>query len=166
MFDQLFDRPSAVARYRTGPMLEERLAFLTHLANQGYSRQSLRDHARYLLAIAHRLGLASQPRRALTLAEVKRKMANKRWLFPLAARWLLFMGCLDQRPDPLSPWAKKIKAFADYMEHEAELAPVTIYSRCWWVRQFFKRLRVERGSLREITPHRIDLAFQRLVVPG
>ena len=43
MFDQLFKRPVAVARHRTGPLLEERLAFLTHLANQGYSRQELAE---------------------------------------------------------------------------------------------------------------------------
>ena len=45
MFDQLFKRPVAVARHRTGPLLEERLAFLTHLANQGYSRRALRTNA-------------------------------------------------------------------------------------------------------------------------
>lgn len=164
MFDQLFDRPSAVARYRRGPLLEERLAFVTHLASQGYSRRGLRDKARDLLAIA--LGLARQPRKALTLAEVKRKMAHKRCLVPLAARWLHFIGRLKQRPAPLTAWAKKIKAFADYMEHEAELRPVTICTRCWWVRQLFKRLRVKGGSLREITPHRLDMAFQKLLAPG
>jgi integrase/recombinase XerD len=61
--------------------------------------------------------------------------------------------------------AKKMKAFADYMEREAELAPVTIYTRCWWVRKFFDRLRVKGGSLREITPERIDRALQKLVEP-
>ena len=166
MFDQLFKRPVAVARYRSGPLLEERLAFLTHLANQGYSRKSLQKNARDLLAIAQMLGLASRPRKALTLAEVKRKMANQRRLYPLAVRWLQFMGRLQQRPAPLTPWAKKIKAFADYMEHEAELSPVTIYSRCWWVTRFFDRLHVKGGSLHEITPHRIDMAFQKLLEPG
>ena len=42
MFDQLFNCPAALARHRTGPLLEERLAFLTHLADQGYSRRDLR----------------------------------------------------------------------------------------------------------------------------
>ena len=76
------------------------------------------------------------------------------------------MGRLQQRPAPLTPWAKKIKAFADYMEHEAELSPVTIYGRCWWVRRFFDRLHVKGGSLHEITPQRIDMAFQKLLEPG
>ncbi len=166
MFDQLFDRPSAVARYRNGPMLEERVAFLTHLANQSYSRRTLQAHAGYLLAIAHTLGRASPPLKALTLAEVRRKMSHQRSLFPLAVRWLRFVGRLRERPAPLTNWAKKMKAFADYMEREAELLPVTVSSRCWWVRHFFKRLRVKGSSLREITPHRIDMAFQKLLAPG
>lgn len=167
MFDQVFDSSIAVARHCTGPMLEERLAFLTHLANQGYCRRGVRDHARDLLAIAQTIGLARQPRRqAMTVAEVERKMANKRRLVPLATRWLHFVGRLQQRPVALTPWAEKIKAFADYMEHEAELRPVTIYTRCSWVRQFFNRLRVEGGSLHEITPHRLDMAFQQLLAPG
>jgi site-specific recombinase XerD len=166
MFDQLFDRPSAVARYRTGPMLEERVAFLKHLANEGYSRQGVRDHARYLLAIARTLGRSSPPPKALTFAEVRRKMSHQRSLFPLAIRWLRFVGRLRERPAPLTPLAKKIKAFADFLERDAELVPVTISTNCWWIRQFFKRLRVKGGSLREITPHRIDMAFQKLLAPG
>ena len=133
MFDQLFEKwPIAVARHRSGPMLEERLAFLRHLVNQGYCHRGVRDHARDLLAIAHTLGLDGRPRKILTLAEVKRKMAHKRRLIPLAGRWLHFMGRLRQRPAPFTPWAKKVKAFAHYMEQEAELLPVTIYGRCWW----------------------------------
>ena len=166
MFDQLFDRPLTVARYRKGPMLEERLAFLTHLADQGYSRGGLRDHARDLLAIAETLAVARQPRKALTLAEIKRKLANKRRLVPLAARWLQFIGRLQQRPTPLTPWEKKIEAFTEYMERDLELAPATISTSCWWVKQFFKRLRVKGRSLHKITPHRIDMAFQKLLAPG
>jgi len=166
MFDQLFRRPIAVERYRTGPLLEERLAYLAHLADQGYTRKSLQNNARDLLSIAHMLALAGRPRKALTLAEVKRAMADRHNLFLLAVRWLQFMGRLQQRPTPLTPLAKKVKAFADYMEHEAGLSPVTIYGRCWWVRRFFERLHVKGGSLHEITPQRLDRAFQKLLEPG
>lgn len=166
MFDQLFDRPSTVVRYRRGPMLEERLAFLTHLVNQGYRHRGVRDHARDLLAIAHTLGLASRSRKTLTVAQAECKMACKPRLLSLAIRWLDFMGRLQRRPAPLTPWEKKIKAFAAYLEHEAELSPKTIYNRCWWVRQYFKRLRLEGGSLRDVTPHRIDMTFQKLLAPG
>jgi len=87
MFDQLFERPFTVARYRQGPMLEERIVFLTHLANEGYPRRTLRRFAHYLLLIADTLGLVRPPRKPLILAAVKRKMANQRRyhsLYPLA----------------------------------------------------------------------------------
>jgi integrase len=51
------------------------------------------------------------------------------------------------------------------MEHEAELAPATIYGHCWYVNRFFDRLHVKNGSLHEITPHRIDMAFQKMLDP-
>lgn len=166
MFDQLFTRPFAVRRHREGPMMEERLAFLTHLASQGYSSHTLRARACDLLAIARILGLANQPRKAMTVAEVKRKTSNRRRLYPIATRWLQFLGRLQQRSAPLTPHEKKIKAFADYMEHEAELSPVTIRGRCWWVKHFFKRLHGKGGSLHKITPQRIDMAIQKMVRPG
>jgi site-specific recombinase XerD len=169
MFDQLFECPVTVARHRKGPMLEERLAFLSHLANQGYSRRTLRMTARHLLAIAEALRLGGWPRKALTVTEVQCKMASERRfyrsLYPLAVRWLRFAGRLRERPAPLTPWAKKMKAFADYMEREAELSPVTIYLRCWCLRKFFDRLRVKNGSLHGITPQRIDIALQKLIEP-
>ena len=92
-------------------------------------------------------------------------MAKRYRLYPLATRWLQFVGRLQQRPSPLTPSAKKVQAFANYMEHEANLSPVTIYHRCWWVKRFFDQLRVRSGSLDEITSCRIDVAFQKMLPP-
>ena len=138
MFEQLFTSPVAVARHHSGPLLKERLAFLTHLRDQGYMTNGLRKKARSLLVIARALGVPSRPRKAVTLNEVKRKTAKHKdpYLYGLAVRWLQFTGRLQQRPAPLTPCAKKIKAFADYMEHEAELSPPTISTRCWYVTRF------------------------------
>lgn len=166
MFDQLFKCPVAVVRYRTGPFLEERLAFLRHLVNEGYTRKSLQNNARDLLAISHTFALAGRRRKALTLTEVEVTLADHRRFFPLAVRWLKFLGRLRQRPVLLAPWAKKIKAFADYMEHEAGLSSVTIHDRCSYVTRFLDRLSVKRGSLHGITPYRIDMAFQKMLEPG
>ena len=81
MFDHLYQCPFALARHRNGPMLEERIAFLASLVNQGYARRTLRTCARHLLVIAHTLGLARRPRKPLLLATVKCKMANRRPFF-------------------------------------------------------------------------------------
>src|SRR5437870_11582930 len=93
-------------------------------------------------------------------------MARKRRLLSLATRWLQFIGRLQQRPARLTPWTKKINAFADSLERDEELAAVTMSTSCGWVRQFLRRLRVIGGSLRDITPHRIDMAFHTRLAPG
>ena len=169
MFDQLYKCPITLARYRKGPMLEERIAFLTHLANQGYARSTLLVNASRLLAIANAIGPAVRPRKVLTLAEVERRMANQRRFYcslcPLAIRWLRYIGRLQERPAPLTPWANKIKAFADYMEHEMELSPETIFHRCWWIKQVFNRLHIKEDSLHKITPQWLDMAFRKLFIP-
>jgi len=114
MFAEIFDSPVTVARHCEGPMVKDRLAFLTHLASQGHFGLGLEKKARYLLAIAQTLRLTSRPRQAMTLNEVKRRIANRRCLFPVAVQWLQFMGCLHEPCDPLTPWAKKIKAFVEW----------------------------------------------------
>ena len=147
MFEQLYTSPVAVARHRSGPLLQERLAYLTHLRDEGYMTNALRRRARNLLVIARLLGMASRPRTTVTLNEVKRKTIKHPDpdLYGLAVRWLKFTGRLQQRPTPLSPCEKKIKAFADYMEHEAELSPQTISSRCWYVRRFLRSAACQKG---------------------
>ena len=166
MFDQLYVSPVAVSRHRSGPLLKERLAFLARLRDQGYTPNGLRKKARGLLVIIRLLGLTSRSRKTLTFSEVKRKTANKERLCSTAVEWLRLMGRLRQRAAPLTLCEKKIKAFADYLEREAELSPVTISGHCWWVRRFFAQLRVKGGSLHEVTPRRIDMAFQKLLEPG
>jgi integrase/recombinase XerD len=164
MFDQLFERPQALARHRVGPLLEERLIFLAHLAGRGLSRRTLQLTADELLVIARSLGLASRPGEAISRDEIKQKVINR--LFWTARRWLHFLGRLQQQPALTSPYAKKIKAFADYMEQERGLSPATIRGRCWFVPRFLNRLGAADGSLREVTPHRIDMALQEMLSSG
>lgn len=166
MFDQLYTAPVAIARHRSGPALKERLALLTHLADQGYTQRGLRAHACDLLAIAHTLGLTGRPRKAFTLAQIKRAMADRQRLFPLTRRWLKYMGRLQQQPAPRTPCAEKINAFVNYMKHEAELSPATIHRRCELVGHLLTRLHVKDGSLHKITPECIDVAFQKVLESG
>jgi len=166
MFDQLFKYPAVVAHYCNGPMSKEGIAFLTHLANQGYAWSTLGRTASSLRVIAQAIGSASPAQKPLTLAEVKRKMAKHGSLYPLAIRWLQFVGRVQQAPAPPAPCAKKIKAFANYMDHDRKLSPQTIYSRCWFVTRFLDRLHVTDGCLHSITPCRIDTVLQEMLAPG
>jgi len=161
MFDQLFKCPRVLVRLRTSPLLKERLAYLRHLASQGYARSSLRDTARDQLTILNLLGFDRRPCKTVTLDEIKRKASYRQYLF--AVRWLRFAGRLPQRPVPLYPCAKKIRAFVDHMDRNKGLSPDTIRVRCVYVAQFLKRLRLKHDSLQGITPHRFDIAFQRML---
>ena len=165
MFDQLFRRGHALARHRSGPLLEERLAYLTHLANRGCSRNTLQSTARDLLSIAKILGFARRRHRIVTRDDIKRKTASKHSFYPIAVRWLQFVGRLQQQPAPVNPYAKKVRAFADYMERDKGLSPATIRGRCWIVTRFFTGLKIKGGSLRKITPHRIDISLQEMLDP-
>jgi integrase/recombinase XerD len=165
MFDQLFRRPHAVASHRSGPLLEERLAFLTHLADRGCSRSTLQSTARHLLAIAKILRLGSRRHRIVTRDNIKRRMANKHGLYSIAVRWLQFVGRLQQQPTAVNPYAKKIRAFADHMERDKGLSPATIRGRCWFITRFLHQLKIKGAFLHKLTPHRIDVSLQELLDP-
>lgn len=59
MFDQLFTRPQARQRHVNSPLLQERLAYLRHCAEQGYKLGTLQELAANLLRIQNLLGLAA-----------------------------------------------------------------------------------------------------------
>jgi len=63
MFDQLFARSDTVARYLSGPLVDERRHYLTHCAVQGMAKSALEAKARLLLSIAEYLRLADRPQR-------------------------------------------------------------------------------------------------------
>jgi hypothetical protein len=164
MFDRLFVRPEALAHHRAEPLLEERLTFLAHLADRGLARSSLRAIAPKLLVIMKSLALARRPGEAISRDEIRQKVVNK--FFGTAQRWLHFLGRLQQRPAPVSPYAKKIKAFADDMEYERGLSSATIRGRCWIVSRFLSRLDAADGSLRGMTPQCIDSTLQKMLSSG
>jgi integrase/recombinase XerD len=165
MFDQLFKTRFARARHRAAPLCEERLAFLTQLANRGLSRNCLCVIAQKLLVFTKTFALVKHQTRIITRDEVKRKMGDHR-LSSLATRWLHFLGRLEERPVPVSPYADKIKAFADYMGREQGLSPVTVRNRCWLIPRLLGHLESSGGSLREITPHQLDEVLQSMVRQG
>lgn len=165
MFDQLFETAPARARHHAGPLLEERRAFLTELANRGLSPTTLRLIAQKLLVFIKTFALLKRPKRIVTRTEIKTRIPERR-LRSLATRWLRFLGRLEEAPVPANLFAAKINAFAEYMEHERGLSPVTIRNRCWLVPRFLNRLGSSGDSLREITAQRIDEVLQEMVSQG
>lgn len=185
MFEQLITRPFYAARHRTAPLVEERLAFLEHLAAQGMRRNSLRTIAEYLLTITDSLRLADRPDETISLDEIEQRAAlwagrkprqphSRRGTRAQAAfrsyatRWLRFLNRLEQRPAPASPrpFAGLIGAFADYMRSERGLSLQTIRRRCLFMQSFLDRLGTDESSLREITITEIDATLVGMITHG
>lgn len=180
MFDRLFTRPTALARHRGGPLIEERLAYLGHLASQQMAHKTLRAVAQILLVICSRLGLAGRPDEVIRHDELQRQAllsvrkrsrspnwktgnAARRIFLSLATQWLQFLGRLEQRPIPASPHASLIAAFADYLRCDRGLSPSTIRNRCWLVQRFLDRLSITDGSLHALTISQIDAVFTSML---
>ncbi len=161
MFDRLFQKPRVIARYRDGPLAEERRRYLVHCAEQQMARATLREIASYTLAITKALRLAERPGELIAPVEIK--AAADRWarrrspqcssptvctawrLFTrFATRWLSFLGWLQPAIATPQPYAEQVTKFVDYMRQERGLSPRTIEVCCYVVRRFLTRL-VEAG---------------------
>ena len=148
MFEQLFQRPWALAHYRDGPLAEERRRFLVHCADQRMGAERLRGIAGYTLRIANTLRLAQRPGELITPEEIK--AAADRWVrrrsaprcsaagrdarqefTHLATRWLSFLGRLQRPSTTPQPYAGQLSAFAEHLRQERGLAPATIANYRW-----------------------------------
>jgi integrase/recombinase XerD len=176
MFEQLFPGTKALARQRDGPLAEQRQDYLTHLAQQGLSRATLREAAYCLLIVTHQLRLAERPGQAITLSEVQRQAmlwanrpdrkstpqsiarARKRFL-AIATSWLRFLGRLQEPPAPPHPYAEQIAAFTDFLQRERELSPQTVDTYINYLKRCLDHLALPPDALSRLTLTQIDRVF-------
>ncbi len=178
MLERLFERPYTLARQRTGPLLEERLRYLSHWADQGATRRSLRLIARSLLVVVEVLRLADRPGEVISWGEIEQharsnrqtashkrlRSRNGRKMFRrYATLWLRFLGRLEPLRHPPHPDAETIAAYGDYLRREKELVPESVYSYSLMIRAFLDQLRSAGISLREVTASQIDEALLALI---
>jgi site-specific recombinase XerD len=173
MFDQLFERPHALVRMRTGPLAEERRRYLVHCAEQKMAKATLLRMTQHLLAAAEYLNLAERPNAAISLQEIEE--AGTRWssreslsraiLHPRhssqrfihsAIGWLTFLNRLYIPPKPAKPYDQMMVEFADFMQKERGLAPSTIEKRCSIVRESLDRLCAGERPFLAITVADVD----------
>ena len=185
MFDELFERPHAITRQRSGPLAEERLRYLHHLADQAFSHASLRVIAYYLLVICDYLNLADRDGEMISRAEIEEKAVlwgsrnlksrqNKKLDSPYSRRrfvchaiqWLRFLGRLYDPKSPPNQYADLVSAYADHMSRERGLSPQTIKARRWTVEEFLTLLGETKIPLREITITDIDRALMKKITDG
>jgi integrase/recombinase XerD len=183
MFEQLFERSHALARQRSGPLVEERRQYLAYLADQGMARNTLRVTACYLLGVARYLRLAERPDALIPASEIDQQAG--RWARrPLksphrtgtarahrcfrqhATDWLQFLGRLQTPPVPLRPYADQLAAFVAFMTHEQCLAPRTIRFRALTLEGFLGPLSASGLSLQDLTLNHIDQALRDRLTGG
>jgi len=183
VFDQLFEHPNALANHKAGPLVEERLRYLGHLAEQGKARNTLLGVAPYLLVVADYLRLADRPGEAISTVEIEEKatlwadrlpkpsdgtprLLSRACFLRNATDWLQFMGRL-QRPAPVShPYADRIDDFTEYMQRERGLSPLTIDYRRWAIQDFLCQLGTPPQAFHEITITQIDEALVAKITQG
>lgn len=176
MFDQLFVLPKALARHQSGPLVEERRAYLTYLAQQQMAHSGLRIVAAYLLVIAHSLRLAERPGEGITPGEIEQQATrwanrpNKRIAIQSSPRarerfigfattWLRFLGWFKQPPPPICPYADSITAFADHLQRDQGLSLETVNRHCQYLQDFLRRLGDSPQILPQITLPQIEKAL-------
>jgi site-specific recombinase XerD len=170
MIEDLFKRPTILARYRAGPLLEAREKFLEHCAKEGYSRSMLRKIAWVLLAVAHNVdtdhgnmsmqdierAVDSRVRFSRRPLRTKESLWTRQMFIHFATEWLRRLGCLREAPGAQNAFTAQIDAFASHMRDERGLSPVTISTRCERLVWFFAGLCPPRDTLPAITVADVD----------
>jgi site-specific recombinase XerD len=177
MFEQLFPRPETRLRHTTSPLWKERLEYLQHCADQGYSQATLRPLATDLLLIQNALAL---PDSSLKLDPTTVKAEIEKWasrepryrsykngrrgreyLVQRALRWLDSMDRLQMVPVDTNAYSALIADFATYMRLQQGLAEATIGNKCWHAEDFLKWFFCNHQSLSDVTIGEIDEAVAR-----
>lgn len=149
MLESLFTRPSAMARYRSAPLLKERLRYLAHCAQIGIKPETLRKIAFHQLNLVRALDLqdgdddlnlykieAWSKRYSLPEEHTSLPRARRRF-FSHAERWLRFLGW-SKRPEAVRhSRTPEVTAFEAYMSGERGWSDATVESCCRTVNHFF-----------------------------
>jgi integrase/recombinase XerD len=153
MFDQLFKRPSFVARHASAPYADERRRYLTECSRRGDSRSTLALKAADLLWVARKLSVYPSLQQ-VTIQQVEavahdwrdRQRACGRRLntrftrgrFVQTARvWLRYLGYL-RRPLEAIPFQTQLDEYCSWAKDERGLTDATIRQYHHYVKQFLR----------------------------
>jgi site-specific recombinase XerD len=168
MHTQLFNMPTALARYRAGPHFEARERYLRRLQLEGYSRSTLERIAWVLLivaAAAQRHGGSISTVQLKTMISRRIRLRNGRrpsehtasMIRYFGADWLRSIGALAVEPEPPRRFARELDAFTEYMRIDRGLSPVTIATCNERMRWFFTSLPSRTRSLADISIDQVDV---------
>jgi site-specific recombinase XerD len=174
MFQQLFSSPRAVEQYRSAPLLDARLAYLTFCATQGATTATLKRVAFYQRALCRVLDVEG-PR---TFAPAAIRAAADRWVarrprhharrdghaaraafMATAMGWLRFLSRVEPAQTARCSSLALLTEFAEYLRSERGLSPLTIATRCGRVEEFLRRHCADADALCRVSPVDIDQAI-------
>jgi len=171
MMKKLFERPHAIQRQLSSPLLEARQRYLTYCAEHGVAKSTLREIAIYQLIVIDFLKL--QGRVIVSYGDIE--AAAERWsqykagsfsktrFIKHATHWLRFLNLLKAPALPTYPFSGFIKEFADFMREERGLSIETINFRCGQIKTFLAELYGQRISLSDLAITQIDnVLLQRI----
>ena len=155
MFELLFSRPSAIERYRSAPLLKERLHYLVHCEQLGIRPETLCKIAAHQLNLVRLLDLQEDEglnlrrieagfRRWSSPEERASRPRARRRFFNHSERWLRFMGWLEEPDAADHSHTREVADFAARMSRERGWSDATIEGLCRTVDRFFVWLD-ERG---------------------
>jgi len=178
MFESLFTRPSVIARYRSAPLLEERIRYLAHCAQIGFKTKMLCEIGSYQLNLVRALGLhdgdddlnlrkigAWCRRPSLPNDRILRSRAS-RLFFHHAEQWLRFLGWFDGPEVARPAHTYEVTAFATHLSVERGWSDATIEDCCRTVNCFFVWLDDTGVDLASVSFTMIDQAIARYQARG
>ena len=166
-FEKLIGRVEWIRRYKTGPLLEERNAFLLHLRDLGYSALQLRTNNRYMLWIAELIDLHQSS--AVTPAQLER--AAKKWVArhcrarstantvriaksaftQVAMNWFRFLDRWSSDL-PCSRYLPQIDSFLQHLREDRGYTVATVLTRESALHLFFNWLALKECALEDVVP--------------
>jgi integrase/recombinase XerD len=149
MFESLFARPSAIARYRSAPLPKERLRYLAYCEQIGIQPETLCKIAFHQLNLVRILDL-QDGEDDLNLRKIeawyrqwslpddrKLRPRARRRFFNHAERWLRFLGWHNGPEAARHAHTREVTAFAAHVSGECGWSDVTIEGCCRTVNRFF-----------------------------
>ena len=175
MFDlnQIFKRTDAIQRHLAAPLVQSRLSYLAHCAEQGAKPSTLRGIAAHQVRLIHHLGLGTEGK--VTRSEIE--AAAKRWAFrdpgrrngdPDTARcnfvshaigWLRFLDRLEVQEGPAHPYSAELAEYVNHMRLERGWSEATVRGHRGRADDFLRRFCASAGALADVTTATIDRAL-------
>ena len=171
MFENLFERPHTIEKYRSAPLYEERLRYLVHVADGGAAPPTLYKIAYCQLNLVRLLDLREGETVTLpqltAVADARfdreghsgdqkiRSRASSDFL-GYALRWLRFLDRVEEPAVPRHPYAAEIEAFTVWMRDERGLSEATIHGRRQAVADYLNRLAVRDVPLTAVEMVDVD----------